>query len=61
MDIQDHITTFLARHPEAFDIYQNLPPSHKKEYIRWIEDAKQEKTKLRRMEKMIAMLLDGGK
>ena len=56
-----YITEFLKQDTKAFDIYQNLPPSHQSEYIRWIEDAKQEKTKIRRMKKMISMLLDSEK
>ena len=57
----DYITEFLKRDTKAFEIYQNLPPSHQCEYIRWVEEAKQEKTKIRRMEKMISMLLDSKK
>ena len=57
----DYITGFLKQDAKAFEIYQKLPPSHQSEYIRWIEEAKQEKTKIRRMEKMISMLLDGKK
>ncbi len=56
-----YITEFLKRDTKAFEIYQSLPPSHQGEYIRWIEGAKQEKTKIHRMEKMISMLLDSGK
>jgi len=56
-----YITEFLKQDTEAFEIYQKLPPSHQSEYIRWIEEAKQEKTKIRRIEKMISMLLDSKK
>jgi uncharacterized protein YdeI (YjbR/CyaY-like superfamily) len=35
--------------------------THRKEYIRWIEDAKKEETRERRKIKMIEMLLEGKK
>ncbi len=57
----DYITDFLKQDEKALEIYQNLPPSHKREYIRWVESAKQEKTKRHRLEKMLSMLLNGEK
>src|SRR5690606_5909032 len=41
---------------EAFD---KLTPGKKKEYIEYIEEAKQEKTKLSRVEKIKPMILEG--
>ena len=52
----DYIVELLKQNTIAFEIYQSLPSSHQSEYIRWIEEAKQEKTKIRRMKKMISML-----
>ena len=57
----DYIVELLKQNTIAFDIYQSLPPSHQREYIRWIEEAKQEKTKIRRMKKMTSMLLGSEK
>jgi uncharacterized protein YdeI (YjbR/CyaY-like superfamily) len=42
--------------PEAAANFNKLPPSHKKRYIGWIDDAKREETKLRRLEQAIEML-----
>ena len=58
MNTPDYITEFLKQDMNIFDKYKNLPLSHQREYIQWIEEAKQEKTKIRRMEKMIIMLVD---
>ncbi|HHI78809.1 MAG TPA: bacteriocin-protection protein [Planctomycetes bacterium] len=58
MDTPDYIQEFLERNPKALEVYQSLPPSHQSEYVRWIEEAKREETRARRMEKMMAMLLD---
>ncbi len=40
-------------------IYEQLAPSQKKEYIRWIEDAKREETRSGRIAKAVAMLAEG--
>ncbi|WP_197721949.1 YdeI/OmpD-associated family protein [Capnocytophaga canimorsus] len=39
-------------------MFQKLSPSHKNEYIQWINEAKKQETKERRLEKMIIMLLN---
>jgi hypothetical protein len=41
--------------------FEKLSFTHRKEYVRWIEEAKKEETRLRRMEKAIAMLKKGVK
>ncbi|MBP2620227.1 YdeI/OmpD-associated family protein [Streptococcus panodentis] len=42
---------------EARTHFSSLPPSHKKEWLRYISEAKKDETKLRRLEKMKADLL----
>lgn len=46
----------LAHVPHAFEYFNSLAYSHKKEYVVWILSAKQEKTRLARLEKMVDML-----
>ena len=36
-----------------------LPPSHRREYVRWIEEAKRAETRTRRVGKAVEMLRDG--
>ncbi len=48
----------LQAAPAALGYFNDLAYSHKKEYVVWILEAKQEKTKLARLEKMVEMLLD---
>jgi len=38
------------------DIFKKLPPSHQKEYIKWIEEAKKPETRSKRIQKMLEML-----
>jgi hypothetical protein len=41
--------------------FEELSYTHRKEYCRWISDAKKEETRLKRLEKAIAMLKQGVK
>ncbi len=41
----------------ASDFFESLAPSYKKVYIEWIESAKKEETRLRRINKAIEKLL----
>ncbi|MFJ1365090.1 YdeI/OmpD-associated family protein [Capnocytophaga canimorsus] len=52
------IENILKETPEAYAVFQKLSPSHKNEYIQWINEAKKQETKERRLEKMISMLLN---
>ncbi len=47
----------LASAPEAEAYFHRLPPSHRRKYVSYIEEAKQEATRARRAEKTVAMLL----
>jgi uncharacterized protein YdeI (YjbR/CyaY-like superfamily) len=46
----------LAAHPAARARYEALPPSHKAEYLTWIEEAKRAPTRERRIAGMIERL-----
>jgi bifunctional DNA-binding transcriptional regulator/antitoxin component of YhaV-PrlF toxin-antitoxin module len=48
--------TALARNGEARAAFDLLSYSHKKEYVKWITEAKKEETRVRRIEKAIEML-----
>ena len=47
----------LSAHPTALAFYEKLAYSHRKEYVLWIVTAKQEKTRLDRIQKMMEKLL----
>jgi hypothetical protein len=51
----------FKQQPDAKAFFESLAYSHKKEYVLWILTAKQEKTKLTRLEKTIEMLENGKK
>ena len=53
------ITEALRAHPAALSIFEGLPPSHKREYLDWIDQAKREDTRQRRIAGMIDKLVQG--
>jgi uncharacterized protein YdeI (YjbR/CyaY-like superfamily) len=46
----------LADAPDARGVFDGLSYTHRKEYVRWIEDAKRPETRSRRLERAVAML-----
>ena len=59
--VPDDVKELLDQNKKAKEFYDKMSYTHKKEYIRWIEEAKKEETRERRKIKMIEMLLDGKK
>ena len=57
--IPDYFIDFLAGHPKAVETFYNFSPSHKKEYVQWIAEAKTEATRQKRMEQAIEWLNEG--
>jgi hypothetical protein len=53
----DIIMELLQQNPNAMTFYQGLSYSNKKEYVVWILSAKQEKTRIERLGKMVEKLL----
>ncbi|MGW6192950.1 YdeI/OmpD-associated family protein [Bacillus cereus] len=58
--IQD-VETLLANHPTELKFYQSLTPGYQKDWARNLFSVKQEKTREKRLEKMIEILSQGYK
>ncbi len=56
-----YIKAALAKHATARKYFESLAPSYRRLYILWIDSAKQEATKLKRLAKAIEMLAAGQK
>jgi uncharacterized protein YdeI (YjbR/CyaY-like superfamily) len=54
-----YIQTALRKQPEALRSFETLAPSHRRRYLGWIESAKREETKQRRLEEAIRLLASG--
>jgi uncharacterized protein YdeI (YjbR/CyaY-like superfamily) len=59
IEIPDYITAELTKHPKAKSTFDNFSPSHKKEYVQWITEAKREETRNKRMATMMEWLAEG--
>lgn len=61
IELPDDLKELLQKEPVLFQIFNKLAYTHKKEYVRWVEEAKKEETRKSRMHKMIEMLRSGKK
>ncbi|MDQ0783958.1 YdeI/OmpD-associated family protein [Chryseobacterium sp. W4I1] len=61
VEIADDIAFVFNENPEAKALFDKMSYTHRKEYIRWIEEAKKSETRENRKVKMIQMILDGKK
>lgn len=61
VEIADDIALIFNENQHAKMLFDKMSYTHKKEYIRWIEEAKKPETRENRKLKMIQMILDGKK
>ncbi|WP_126653065.1 YdeI/OmpD-associated family protein [Chryseobacterium aureum] len=61
VEIADDIASVFNENPAAKELFDKMSYTHRKEYIRWIEEAKKPETRENRKIKMIQMILDGKK
>jgi uncharacterized protein YdeI (YjbR/CyaY-like superfamily) len=54
-----HIQSALKKHPAALRHFEALPSSHQRRYLGWIESAKRDETKARRVKEAIRLLTAG--
>jgi bifunctional DNA-binding transcriptional regulator/antitoxin component of YhaV-PrlF toxin-antitoxin module len=59
VETPDDLAKVLKRAAVARQAYEKLSYTHRKEYVRWIEEANKPETRARRVEKAIAMLVEG--
>jgi len=59
IETPSYILSALMSSPQALATYEALSNSCKKEYIDWIEEAKREETKTKRLETMVEWLEEG--
>ncbi len=61
VDVPADLAKALAENAAASESFGSFAPSYRKAYIDWIEDAKLEPTRARRLAKAVAMLAEGKK
>ncbi|MFC5372233.1 YdeI/OmpD-associated family protein [Brevundimonas faecalis] len=57
----EDLQTALLASPEVYTLWKRLTPLGRNEFICWVEDAKQAKTRERRIERAVEELLEGKK
>lgn len=55
----DYFLKAIKKNKKAFTTFENFSPSHKREYIEWIAEAKTEETRNRRLETAIEWMAEG--
>jgi uncharacterized protein YdeI (YjbR/CyaY-like superfamily) len=56
-----YIQAALRKNPTAASHFKNLAPSHRRRYVGWIDSARQQETKMRRLQEAIRLLAAGQK
>jgi hypothetical protein len=57
--VPEDLADALADAPDARAFFDGLAYTHRREYVRWIEEAKREETRARRVAQAVAMLREG--
>ncbi len=57
--VPDYFLVALKQNKKALAVFEAFPPSHKREYVQWIVEAKQEETRARRMQTAIRQISAG--
>ena len=57
--IPDYFINALKKNKKALANFESFPPSHKKEYVQWITEAKRAETRQTRIAKAIEMIAEG--
>lgn len=60
-EIPNDFVSALTATTEITNLWEGLTPIARNEFICWVEDAKQEKTRLRRIKRAVEELLEGQK
>ncbi|CAN5593978.1 YdeI family protein [soil metagenome] len=57
--VPEELTAALKKNKKAQAVFEKFPPSHKKEYIQWISEAKTEPTRDKRIAAAIEWIAEG--
>lgn len=59
--VPQYIEAALRRRPIAWKHFESLAPSYRRRYVAWIDSARQQETKMRRLQEAIGLLAAGKK
>jgi uncharacterized protein YdeI (YjbR/CyaY-like superfamily) len=59
--LPDELQAMLRANARAWQGFERLPPSHRREYLGWVLEAKRDETRVRRVKELVAVLAAGKK
>jgi uncharacterized protein YdeI (YjbR/CyaY-like superfamily) len=59
VEVPSDLRTALRKNKEALAVFEGFSPSHKREYIAWITEAKTEETRQRRLASAVEWIAEG--
>lgn len=59
IEVPDYFMNALKKNKKAFERFEAFPPSHKKEYLQWITEAKREETRDKRIAQALEWIGEG--
>jgi uncharacterized protein YdeI (YjbR/CyaY-like superfamily) len=59
LEVPEDLMAALRKNRQALAAFEGFSPSHRKEYVEWITDAKREVTRQKRLATAIEWLADG--
>jgi uncharacterized protein YdeI (YjbR/CyaY-like superfamily) len=59
LNIPEELLTELSKNKKAKEVFEKFSPSHKREYVEWITEAKREETRLKRIKQAIEWISEG--
>jgi uncharacterized protein YdeI (YjbR/CyaY-like superfamily) len=59
IEVPDYFTAALKKNPRARKTFESFSPSHRREYLEWITEAKREETRNQRLATSIKWLAEG--
>jgi uncharacterized protein YdeI (YjbR/CyaY-like superfamily) len=59
LTVPDYFTAALKKNKKALAAFDDFPPSHQREYVEWITDAKTDETRQRRLTQALEWMAEG--
>lgn len=59
IEVPDYFMAALKKNKKALAVFEKFAPSHRKEYLEWITEAKREETRNKRMAEAIEWMAEG--
>ncbi|HKS17008.1 MAG TPA: YdeI/OmpD-associated family protein [Planctomycetota bacterium] len=59
LKVPPYFMTAIRKNKKALATFEKFPPSHKREYVEWVVEAKQDETRRKRLETAVAWMAEG--